>query len=104
MLTGSITEFAGEAVGEIGEGGVVLGRQQHREGVGRDGAAPDVERAGVVHVAGESTTDLDRAHPAAEHAGEDPLDGVLQAALEPLQSHADTLPTAQAPPVAAAGR
>ena len=57
------------------------GAEQHREVVGDHAAALDVDRAVVVHLADETTTELDGAdRPAgtSEHA----LDHTLQTALQ----------------------
>ena len=57
------------------------------EVVGHDRAAPDVDRAVVVHLADQAPAELDRAQPAPEDAGEHALDHALEPALEPLETH-----------------
>ena len=98
VLAGGVGQLSGEGVGDLGEGGVVLGADHHHEGVGDDGAPPDVDGPVDVHLAGEAPADLDRSEAGPEDAREGALDGLLQPLLEPLQPHGPpTIPVVGGP-------
>jgi hypothetical protein len=66
MFPGGIAEFAGKRISDVDEGIVVVRRNGDSEGVRGHGSATDIDRAMVVHLAGELAADLDGAYAALE--------------------------------------
>jgi hypothetical protein len=66
MFPGGIAEFTGQRIGDINEGVVIVRRNGDGEGVRGHGSATDIDRAMVVHLAGELAADLDGAYAALE--------------------------------------
>ncbi len=77
VLAGGLDELGAERVLDVGEPGVVLGREVDREFVGHHPPALDVDGPLVVHLADQSAAELDRPDGVAGTAREHTIDHTL---------------------------